>query len=238
MESKEDNQTTQNPLKLTPTQPLQQQPQSQREQILDKIQEFDNADTMDMGLRATAYGPVDEIISIIELARQNDNLKLKLGAIKYLRELRQQILEEAGRKAHISKTRIEDDGTISRLSATVVAKQLMKSREAQRKQKENENADNPETNPRTNPESKKVECIQLPDVHVEGAPEPKDSSFFGSTKVPSVPDSPSPTDTTAQHAERDQEESGTGSEQAGPEGPTATLSKPPVPSQTQPGLAR
>ena len=66
----------------------------------------------------------EEIQQLVELARQEDNLNVKLRAIKYLRELLYQALEGLGLRVHAKRTLAGTDGSTISLSADLIAKAL------------------------------------------------------------------------------------------------------------------
>ena len=83
----------------------------------------------DLGIMATVmlesgWTPEFEFREILALAQNSESPKLKLAAIKYLREIRDQALQSAGQVAQVSRTVLNSDGSVTRLSAEVVAGNL------------------------------------------------------------------------------------------------------------------
>lgn len=70
------------------------------------------------------WTPEFEIRELLALAQDADSPKLKLAAIKYLREIRDQALQNAGQLAQVSRTVLNPDGSVTRFSANVVANHL------------------------------------------------------------------------------------------------------------------
>jgi len=70
------------------------------------------------------WTPDSEIRELIGLIQQDDNLSVKLKALKYLRELVREAMEAAGLRAHVTRTQTTPDGEVLTLSADLVASSL------------------------------------------------------------------------------------------------------------------
>jgi hypothetical protein len=86
--------------------------------------QFDTPLAIHTEFERLGWSPSEEIAHIVMLAQQNKDPKLKLGAIKYIRELRTQALQRAGYLVSASQTRVSEDGTVTRVDAQIIAKQL------------------------------------------------------------------------------------------------------------------
>jgi hypothetical protein len=87
------------------------------------LSRYNDLNIMAQVLLGGGWTPEFEIRQILELA-QSDSPKIKLAAIKYLREVRDQALAAAGQTAQVSRTILNSDGSVTRLSSQIVAGNL------------------------------------------------------------------------------------------------------------------
>ena len=94
------------------------------QQSLGALLQFDNPSLLLNTLMGNGWTPEAEITELLNLANQDDKLPTKLAAIKELRAIRRQMLQDYGAYVSVSGTQKDEDGNTVTVSADVTAKVL------------------------------------------------------------------------------------------------------------------
>jgi hypothetical protein len=107
-----------------------------------KILRFEDVGALMETLEDEGWTADEEIRTLVQLARESANEGIRLRAIKLLQTRRAEVLKAAGLLVQASRSRQEEDGSRTTLSANVVAAALGKFRD--RKQEQEKVADGQE----------------------------------------------------------------------------------------------